>query len=578
MPRPLPRLIQVIAMALSCACTGCYQRGTAPEQMPATEHTAVEIMRANCGTCHGVEGQGGYSWVDPTWFAPELAGVTEAVVKTMVRMGRPPAMPMIPEHEVSETELTALAAYIAGLPANAVPAPAYDTTMFVLDEDPWFSPMQVSIQPGQTVRFVNLGRTYHPVADIAFVTSHGMDGIFSGNLGANGEYYHTFDTTGVFTLLCGMHPYMRGEVHVGTGTAPVPPTWVPAAPQPLPPVAGVGEIWVMAQFQNWPGKATDGVAQVIDAATFTVTNQIPVGNNPHNIWFGQGNNEALITNWFGVSVNTVDSATKLVTGEYIAGAAPAHVTSDYAGTNWYVSMEGSHYIQSFTQAPGIYGLGGFTLVTPRAVISGYGPHGVWYANGLLVSSNSMDNSFSIVDAASLTELATLPAGIMPLGASANSSATIGACGNAVSNSVSIYDISNRIYIRDIPTSGSTVQVPFTPNDQKIFAATGSGVTIIDAMRAINASTWPDPASAIDTFIPTGRGAHGIAFGFKSGGGLYAYVSHKFTNYVSVIDVATQTHVGDIPLLTTTTGNVSLAGATDTGGNGISVRPNPAPWQ
>ena len=62
------------------------------------------------------------------------------------------------------------------------------------------------------------------------------------------------------------------------------------------------------------------------------------------------------------------------------------------------------------------------------------------------------------------------------------------------------------------------------------------------------------------------------------GGAYAYVTHKFENYVSVIDVGSMVKVGDVPLVLTTTGNVSLAGATDTGGNGVAVRPNPSPWK
>jgi hypothetical protein len=43
-------------------------------------------------------------------------------------------------------------------------------------------------------------------------------------------------------------------------------------------------------------------------------------------------------------------------------------------------------------------------------------------------------------------------------------------------------------------------------------------------------------------------------------------------------VSSQTHVGDIPLTLSTTGKLSLAGCTDTGGNGISVRPSPVPWK
>jgi YVTN family beta-propeller protein len=363
---------------------------------------------------------------------------------------------------------------------------------------------------------------------------------------------------------------MRGEVHVGQAFTP--PTYATSAPMAPPAVPGSGEIWICAQFQDWPGKPKDGVVQVIDAATWTVTHTIPVGNNPHNLWFGAGNATAMATNWFDATVTTIDAATKTVLFDCAAGASPAHVVSDPAGQHWYVTMEGSRYVQRFDQSGGAFGPCGSGPFAPFAAwVSGYGPHGIWWANGKLVTSNSMDCTFSVIDAASLLELARLPAGMHPLGASANAAGTLGACGNLVGASVSVFALSPPAAIREIPLGYGAIQTPFTPDGTRILAANGARVSVIDVARAIDPIGWPDPLSAIVAYVPTGKGAHGIAFGPKQGGGTYAYVSHKFENYVSVIDLATLTRVGDVPLVTTTTGKVSLAGATDTGGNGITVR-------
>lgn len=576
---PRPRSLMVLAAALLVASSSAIAQVAhvggphreAPRMPSVLPRAPSAIYRANCGTCHGPMGGGGTSWIDPAYLAPPIAGASTAWIKGIARVGRIPAMPAFPEQEISDEELAHLAAYISGLPGTFVPDPAYDATVLVLDEDPWFSPVQITVQPGQTVRFLNNGKTYHPVIDHAWLDSMGFEGENSGALGPNGTYYRTFPQAGAYPVLCGAHPYMRGEVHVGQGFTP--PTYSLSTPLATPPVPGVGEVWVCAQFQDWPNKTKDGVVQVIDAATWTVTHTIPVGNNPHNLWFGAGGAEALVTNWFDVSVSRIDATTKVVTADCVAGATPAHVTSDASGQHWYVSIEGSRYIQRFDQGNGLFSpCGGGTMHTQTALVSGYGPHGIWYANGKLVTANSMDSTFSIVNATTMLEVARLPAGMHPLGASANAAGTVGASGNVMGNSVSIFDLVSPAAIREIPLAGGAIQVPFTPDGTKVFASNGSRVTVIDVAKAVDVSGFPDPTSAILAEITTGKGAHGIAYGAKSGGGTYAYVTHKFENYVSVIDLATLTHVGDVPLVTTTTGKVSLAGATDTGGNGIAVRP------
>lgn len=188
----------------------------------------------------------------------------------------------------------------------------------------------------------------------------------------------------------------------------------------------------------------------------------------------------------------------------------------------------------------------------------------------------MDNTHSIIDAATMTELFKMPTGLYPLGAGINTKGTLSAAGNCLDSTASIFDAVNGVKLRDVPISGCGVQSPFSPDDRYIVVPNSPYTTVIDAAKA--ADLRYTNAETIVATIYTGKGAHGAAFGPKQGGGYYAYISHKFENYMSVIDLTTMTKAGDVPLVTTTTGKVALVGATDTGGNGIATNPNPAPWQ
>ena len=71
------------------------------------------IMRANCGTCHGQLGEGGFSWVNPKKDAPRIAGKSTGNIKETARKGEVPEMPAFPPQEINDTELNNLANYIA---------------------------------------------------------------------------------------------------------------------------------------------------------------------------------------------------------------------------------------------------------------------------------------------------------------------------------------------------------------------------------------------------------------------------------------------------------------------------------
>jgi len=549
-----------------------------------------QIMRANCATCHGDEGQGGTSWIDPSQRGFKIAGRSIRSIKKWVREGRRPEMPSFAHQEISDAELDALATYVNDLPESFIPAPVEDHTVIIRDEDPWYDKMQLEITTGETVKFVNQGRTYHPVTQFEFVAARGYEdetiergveddataiGSDSGLLGPNGTYYRTFNEVGVYTFLCKIHPYMRGQIFVDEVATL--PTVTLTTPQELPSVGGVGEIWIEAQFQDKSStsetsRGQDGVIQVIDTSTWGVINEIEVGNNPHNIWFKSNGGSAVITNWFDNYLTEIDAITKEVTTNYIAGAAPAHITSDHTGDNFYVSIEGSNYVQMFKQKN--------MRLTDQIPISGSGPHGIWYGGNpddgseIIMTSNSLDNTVSFIDPDKKEEIITLDAGLYPLGAGVNSTGTRGYAGNCLEGSVSIYNLETDPIesMSTLTVGGCPVQAPVSPDDSYLVVPGSPTVVVDTATNTVVAS------------FNTGKGAHGATFTRKADEtGYYAYVTHKKENYVSVIDLPNNgslpSHAGDVPLnVPDVPQNVSLFGVSLTGGNGIAANPLPAPWQ
>jgi len=109
------------------------------------------------------------------------------------------------------TYLGALALVLVVLIAPSAGATGLQTTTTttVSIQDFFFSPANVSVQPGTTVTWVNAGRAPHTVTS--------DDGQFdSGVLMPGDSYKVKFVGQGTLTYYCAIHPFMRGSVGVGT--------------------------------------------------------------------------------------------------------------------------------------------------------------------------------------------------------------------------------------------------------------------------------------------------------------------------------------------------------------------------
>lgn len=726
------------------------------------------IMRANCSTCHGKKGEGGKSWITGKP-APKIAGMAQATIETAIRTGVAPHMPAFPVREISETEKSNLADYIAALPGSYISEPAYQHTVVVTDENPWYTPGQLEINEGDTVRWINKGKTYHPVTQADDAASMSVGAVAyaglitdSGLLGPNGVFYRTFTaggavyaagilypatvvalannlnltagdalalklyadndgdgidnwadgtpgwSTGEFpgnaaenavvssigldvgtlrgaldayyrgtqTFLCKIHPYMQGEIWIDktpllgspltTSDDNVTPTVIESTYKPsvYSGVYGVGEVWNGLQFYNAPLRTKDGAIQVIDAETWTVKSIIPVGNNPHNIWFSQGGKYALETSWFDNYFSIIDAKNKRVLKEVPGGATNAHVAANdtyaqaqtaqpYDNTKMFISIQGSNYVQEVIntdQDPSNWKLGA-TSPTSGANQGGFGPHGIASGGwGLspqhpwVVTADTQNDTMSIFDAdAGLTgqqitggqvwkDVLRLVFGInadlgsIPLGAGITSGTVnvggtdyqVAAIGNCLDGSVTIarraypagaWTKVGDISVGDFPLRPCGIQVPFSPDDRFIVSVASKGLKIIDVRGAADPANYTSGVcggigvacsnanivkATFDNATHTkgfGKGTHGAAFGPQRGGGYLAYVTHKFDNHMTVIDLDADDDndlgendivlAGHIPLQSPTTVNTTtkanmvlyfnkwVPGCT--GGNGIAAR-------
>jgi plastocyanin len=87
--------------------------------------------------------------------------------------------------------------------ADVAPAKTVDITKFM------FMPMEVTVAPGATVRWVNHDETPHTVA------SQGQAKLFASKaMDTDDHFDFVFTQEGDYTYVCSVHPFMTGTVHV----------------------------------------------------------------------------------------------------------------------------------------------------------------------------------------------------------------------------------------------------------------------------------------------------------------------------------------------------------------------------
>ncbi len=99
-----------------------------------------------------------------------------------------------------------------GTPVGQPPMPGGLVTVTLTDSV--FDPATITVQPGQTVRWVNQGTTEHTVTS---GVRGNPTGLFNERLQPGGTFEHTFDQAGSFQYFCEDHAGMEGTVEVRQG-------------------------------------------------------------------------------------------------------------------------------------------------------------------------------------------------------------------------------------------------------------------------------------------------------------------------------------------------------------------------
>ena len=151
--------------------------------------------------------------------------------------------------------------------------------------------------------------------------------------------------------------------------------------------------------------------------------------------------------------------------------------------------------------------------------------------------NQGSDTVSVINTASNTVVATIPAGSQPVGAGVSPDGARVYVTNTNANTVSVINSATNTVITTIPVGTAPTGVAVTPDGTRAYVtnAFSDNVSVINTATNTVVATIP-----IAGFIPTPQ------LVAVSPNGTRAYVTNAFTNNVSVIDTATNTVVATIP--------------------------------
>ena len=390
----------------------------------------------------------------------------------------------------------------------------------------------------------------HPIVSISGPTSFSSDFRPIGHAEAGDGFMVTFTEPGVYEYICPTHPYMFGIIAVGE-SAPTDSLWPKEelidSDVELPPVPGVGEVWVNTQFEIMDTGRFPGAVTVVNATTWDVETKISTAdfNNPHNLWTNTAQTLIAQTQWHADSVSLIDVASRNVVTTVQLGNAPAHVFPHPTRDEFFVTLNNENRVVVIDHAGAVQ----------REIIVPFGPHGIWVApNGRYMSVvSTLAEEVAIIDITTEQIVASFAAEGLPLATAITNDSRYAMVSLLLEGIVRFIDLDTLTVVADVPVGDLPIWPSPAPN----------GLVYVPNSGSNNISVLDPEQQTVVTTIPVAAGAHGIIFGPKADGdGHYGYVSHKYARVMGVVDIAEQAVVGYVPL-----------GDNAWGGNGILSIPN-----
>ncbi|MEV8444109.1 cupredoxin domain-containing protein [Actinosynnema sp. NPDC051121] len=328
------------------------------------------------------------------------------------------------------------------------------------------------------------------------------------------------------------------------------PKTLPALTQ-RPSTPGVGEVWVDTQMEKTAGKTKSGTATKVDVSSWQVDRKVALPevnmNNPHNMWTDKDEKYIYQTEWFGNKLDVFERATGRFVRQIEVGPDPSHVMTRTDTDQLHVALNGGASVVELSP--------GATKIDRRIPVQGPGekvanPHAHWMTGDgkTMVTPNVNSYDSTIVDIASgnIRKEATgelpIATGITPDGSKAYEANFMGGTVSCISlkedackdGGATVHNKQIDLWRNYDPVAGDRgsfgglpIQLPVSPDGTAVLVANTltSNLTVIDPKT-----------DEIVKWLPCDSGCHGINFGAKRGGGYYAYVSSKFANTMSIVDV------------------------------------------
>lgn len=318
---------------------------------------------------------------------------------------------------------------------------------------------------------------------------------------------------------------------------------------------GVGEVWINTQFEKTAGKYKPGTSTVVDTTTWTVKRKVALphinNNNPHNMWSNRDQSLIYQTQWFDNKFSMIDRETGELIKNITVGYSPSHVVTVPTTDDITIAINGENGISVIPA--------GTTNVTKMMPTQDHGhisanPHGHWISadGSKIVTPNINTNDIGIYGTGGGIHARTPTGNNAPgahpiaIGMMPDSSKIYAA--NLLHHSLSVLDGNTGALLDTIdlikdynPLDGTfedkdgngviavgvlPIQSPVSPDGKAVvIASTGGQIVIVDTAT-----------DKIVKSLPCDPGCHGANFGAKEGGGYYAYVTTKFGNRLTVVDI------------------------------------------
>lgn len=323
----------------------------------------------------------------------------------------------------------------------------------------------------------------------------------------------------------------------------------------VPAKPGVGEVWVNTQFEKTAHKYKPGTSTVVDTATWKVKRKVALpqinNNNPHNMWSSRDQSVIYQTQWFDNKFSMIDRETGALIKNITVGYSPSHVVTLPTNDDITIAVNGENGVMVIPA--------GTTNVTKMMPTQAQGhisanPHGHWISadGSKIVTPNINTNDVGIYGANGGIQARTPTGNDVPgahpiaIGMMPDSSKIYAA--NLLHHSMTVLNGNNGALLKTInliadynPITGEVkdndgngekaigvlpIQSPVSPDGKAVvIAAMGGQIVIIDT-----------ETDEIVKMLPCDPGCHGANWGAKAGGGYYAYVTTKFGNRLTVVDV------------------------------------------